>query len=121
VVSVAPQVTGGLIKAYGVTGKTRAVSMPNAPTMAETGFPQFEMSIWSGLWAPKGTPKTVVARLSGALDKALDDPAVQKKMSDLGGSVPPKSERSTAFFESYVKQEIARWRPILKAAVAVSN
>ena len=120
VVSVAPQVTGGLIKAYGVTGQTRAVSMPNVPTMAETGFPQFEMSIWSGLWAPKGTPKTVVARLSGALDKALDDPAVQKKMSDLGGSVPPKSERSTAFFESYVKQEIARWRPILKAATTAS-
>jgi tripartite-type tricarboxylate transporter receptor subunit TctC len=121
VVSVAPQVTGGLIKAYGVTGKTRAASMPNVPTLAESGFPEFEMSIWSGLWAPKGTPKNVVAKLSGALDDALDDPAVQKKMSDLGGSVPPKNERSPAFFESYVKAETARWHPILQAAVAVSK
>jgi putative tricarboxylic transport membrane protein len=121
VVSVAPQVKGGLIKAYGVTGKTRAVSMPDVPTMAEAGFPQFEMNIWSGLWAPKGTPKDVVARLSHALDKALDDPALQKQMSDLGGLVPPKNERSPAFFASYVKNEIARWHPILKAAVTVSH
>lgn len=116
VVSVAPQVKSGLIKAYGVTGNARALSMPDVPTMAEAGFPQFEMSIWSGLWAPKGTPKSVLARLSDALDGALDDPAVQKKMSDLGGSVPPKTERSSAFFDSYVKSEIARWHPILKAA-----
>jgi tripartite-type tricarboxylate transporter receptor subunit TctC len=121
VVSVAPQVKGGLIKAYGVTGKTRAASTPDVPTMAEAGFPQFEMNIWSGLWAPKGTPKDVVAKLSHALDKALDDPTVQKQMSDLGGLVPPKNERSPAFFASYVKNEIARWHPILKAAGAVSN
>ena len=89
--------------------------------MAEAGFPQFDMSIWSGLWAPNGTPKDVVAKLSHALDTALDDSAVQKRMSDLGGSVPPKNERSPAFFESYVKREIARWHPILKAAAAVSN
>jgi tripartite-type tricarboxylate transporter receptor subunit TctC len=104
VVSVAPQVTGGLIKAYGVTGNARAVSMPDVPTMAEAGFLQFEMSIWSGLWAPKGTSTTAVATLSGTLDKALDDPEVQKKMSDLGGSVPPKNERSSAFFADYLKK-----------------
>jgi len=120
VVSVAPQVSGGLIKAYGVTGKARAVSMPNVPTMAEARFPQFEMSIWSGLWAPKRTPKDVVAQLSQALDKALDDPAVQKKMSDLGGAVPPKNERSPAFFGNYVKSEIARWNPILTSAAAAN-
>ena len=116
VVSVAPQVVSGLIKAYGVTGKARVVSLPDVPTMAEAGSPQYDMSIWSGLWAPKGTPKAVVAQLSDALDKTLDDPSVQKKMMDLGGTVPPKSERSATFFEGYVKDEIARWNPILKAA-----
>jgi tripartite-type tricarboxylate transporter receptor subunit TctC len=118
VVSVASQVRSGLIKAYGVTGKTRTASLPGVPTMAEAGFPQFDMTIWSGLWAPKGTPKDVVAKLSSALDKALSDPAVQKKMSDLGGSVPPRNERSPIFFKNYVKNEIARWHPILRAATA---
>jgi tripartite-type tricarboxylate transporter receptor subunit TctC len=116
VVSVAPQVKSGLLKAYGVTGNSRAESMPDVPTMAEAGFPEFDMNIWSGLWAPKGTPKPVLAKLSDALDRALDDPAVQKKMSDLGGSVPPKTDRSSTFFENFVKTEIARWNPILKAA-----
>jgi tripartite-type tricarboxylate transporter receptor subunit TctC len=116
VVSVAPQVQSGLIKAYGVTGDMRAASMPDVPTMAEAGFRQFDMSIWSGLWAPKGTPKAILAKLSDALDKALDDPLLQKKLSDLGGSVPVKADRSSAFFEHYVTGEIARWNPILKAA-----
>jgi len=116
VVSIAPQVMSGLIKAYGVTGKARVASLPDVPTMAEAGSPQYDMSIWSGLWAPKGTPKAIVAQLSDALDKTLDDPAVQKKMADLGGTVPPKSERSAAFFDTYVRDEIARWNPILKAA-----
>jgi len=121
VVSVAPQVASGLIKAYGVTGAKRSPSMPGVPTMSEAGFPQFQMNIWSGLWAPRDTPANVVAKLSTALNKALDDPAVQKKLADLGGSVPPKNERSPAFLERYVKAEIARWNPILKAAVTVRN
>jgi putative tricarboxylic transport membrane protein len=121
VVSVAPQVNSGLMKAYGVTGNTRASSLPNAPTMAEAGFPQFEMSIWSGLWAPRGTPKPVLAKLSEALERALEDPDLQKKISDLGGSVPLQAERSRAFFESYVNTEIARWNPILKAAGAAQT
>ena len=116
VVSVAPQVKSGLIKAYGVTGDARAASLPDVPTMAQAGFPQFDMNIWSGLWAPKGTPKAVLAKLSDALDKALDDPGVQKKLSDLGGAVPGKTERSAAFFDTFVKGEITRWNPILKAA-----
>jgi tripartite-type tricarboxylate transporter receptor subunit TctC len=74
------------------------------------------MSISAGIFAPKGTPKPAIDRLAAALDKALDDPAVKKRLDELGGSVPRKDERSPAKFDGFVKAEIARWSPILKAA-----
>ncbi len=76
------------------------------------------MSIWAGIFAPKGTPKPIVNALAAALSKALDDPAVQKRLTDLGGSIPRKDERTPAKFESYVQAQIAHWSPILKAAAA---
>ena len=74
------------------------------------------MSIWAGIFAPNGTPRTIVDKLAAALDKALDDSAVVAKLAELGGSIPPKSERTPAEFGSFVKAEIARWSPILKVA-----
>jgi len=74
------------------------------------------MSIWAGIFAAKGTPKPIVDRLATALAKALDDPALQKRMADLGGSIPSKAERTPAKFEGYVAAQIAHWSPILKAA-----
>ena len=75
------------------------------------------MSIWAGIFAPKGTPKEVVDKLAAALDKALDDPAVQKRLADLGGSLPDQGGAQSGEFEKLVKAEIARWSPILKARV----
>jgi tripartite-type tricarboxylate transporter receptor subunit TctC len=74
------------------------------------------MSIWAGIFAPKGTPPDVVAKLAGALDKALDDDGVKQRINNLGGSIPENRERSPAAFDAYVKSEIARWAPVLKAA-----
>ena len=85
------------------------------PTAKEAGV-NYLMSIWAGIFAPKGTPPEVIGKLAAALDKALDDPAVEKRLADLGGSLPTKDERSPAKFDSFVKAEIARWSPILKAA-----
>ena len=79
---------------------------------------KYDMSIWAGIFAPKGTPKEVVDKLAAALDKALDDPAVQKRLGDLGALDPAKAERNPATFDRLVKAEIARWAPILKAASA---
>jgi putative tricarboxylic transport membrane protein len=76
------------------------------------------MNIWAGIFGPKGIPQPIVGKLAAALDKALDDPTVQKRLNDLGGSIPPKSERSPAKFESFVRAEIARWSPVLKSANA---
>jgi tripartite-type tricarboxylate transporter receptor subunit TctC len=114
-VSVSGQAASGEIKAYAVSSTARLATLPDVPTATEAGL-NYQMSIWAGIFAPKGTPKAIVDKLAGALDKALDDPAVVKKLSDLGGSVPVKAERDPAKFEDFVKSEIARWSPILKAA-----
>jgi len=115
VVSVAQQIEAGTIKAYAVSAPQRLAALPNVPTAKEAGV-NYEMSIWAGIFAPKGTPKAVIDKLAGALDKALDDPTVKKRLADLGGSIPTKAERTPAKFSTFVKAEIARWSPILKAA-----
>jgi tripartite-type tricarboxylate transporter receptor subunit TctC len=114
-VSVIEQVKAGSIKAYVVSAGERLASLPDVPTAKEMGV-NYDMSIWAGIFAPKGTPALVVAKLADALDKALDDTSVTKRIADLGGSVPGKAERTPAAFEKYVKNEIDRWGPILAAA-----
>jgi putative tricarboxylic transport membrane protein len=114
-VSVAPQISAGTIKAYGVSARERLAILPDVPTAREAGI-DYEMSIWAGIFAPKGTPKEAVDKLARALDQALDDPGVKRRLADLGGSLPSKDERTPAKFEAFVKAEIARWSPVLKAA-----
>ena len=94
-------------------GKIEA--LPQVPP-AKDGGVNYQMSIWSGIFAPKGTPKEAIDRLAGALDKALDDPSVVKRLTDLGGAIPVKADRSPAKFDKLVKEEITRWKPILEAA-----
>lgn len=114
-VSVVEQVKSGAIKAYAVSAGERLASLPNVPTAKEMGV-NYDMSIWAGIFAPKGTPAPVVAKLADALDKALDDPGVKKRIADLGGSIPSKAERTPAAFEKYVRAEIDRWAPVLATA-----
>lgn len=114
-VSVAEQVRSGGIKAFGVSAMDKLEALPAVPA-AKDGGVNFQMSVWSGIFAPKGTPKEAVDRLAVALDKSLDDPAVIKRLNDLGGSVPKKAERTPASFEKLVKAEITRWKPILQDA-----
>jgi tripartite-type tricarboxylate transporter receptor subunit TctC len=116
-VSVAGQIASGAIKAYGVSASERLPSLPQVPIASEAGV-DYRMSIWAGIFAPKGTPKAAVDALAAALDTALDDPSVRKRLTDLGGSIPPKAERSPAAFDGFVQAEIARWSPILRAASA---
>src|SRR5215467_11797561 len=114
-VSVAPQIAAGTIKAYGISSRERLAVLPKVPTAKEAGV-NYQMSIWAGIFAPKGTPRDIIDKLAAALDQALNDPGVQTRLADLGGSLPTKDERTPAKFESFVKAEIARWSPILKAA-----
>ena len=115
VVSVAAQIAAGTIKAYAISASTRLPTLPDVPTAKEAGL-DYQMSIWAGIFAPKGTPKPVLAKLADALDKSLDDPGAKAKIAELGGSIPPKSERTPAKFSRLVQEETARWSPILKAA-----
>jgi tripartite-type tricarboxylate transporter receptor subunit TctC len=119
-VSVTSQVTSSTIKAYAVSSDHRLATLPDVPTATELGV-NYQMSIWAGIFAPKGLPQEIVDRLSDALDKSLDDPGVQKRLSELGGTIPPKEQRTPAKFDSFVKAEIVRWSPILKAAGGTAN
>ena len=113
-VSVADQVLAGSVKAYAVAARERLASLPDLPTAREAGV-NYEMSVWAGLFAPKGVQPEVIARLADALDKALDEPVVRETLAKLGGSIPAKAERSPAAFDRFVRSEIARWAPILAA------
>jgi tripartite-type tricarboxylate transporter receptor subunit TctC len=116
-VSVADQVLAGSVKAYAVSAPERLKTLPNVPTAKEAGV-DYVMSVWSGLFAPKGVPPEVIAKLADALDKALDEPVVRETLAKLGGSIPAKAERSPAAFDRFVRSEIARWAPILAATRA---
>jgi tripartite-type tricarboxylate transporter receptor subunit TctC len=116
-VSVAEQVLAGSVKAYAVSASERLVMLPDVPTAKEAGI-NYEMSIWAGLFAPKGVPPEVIAKLADALDRTLDEPTVRERLTELGGSVPAKAERGPAAFDRFVRSEIARWAPILAASRA---
>jgi tripartite-type tricarboxylate transporter receptor subunit TctC len=116
-VSVAESVLAGSVKAYAVSAPGRLAMLPNVPTAKEAGV-NYEMSVWSGLFAPKGVAPEVIAKLADALDKALDVPVVGETLAKLGGSIPAKAERNPASFDRFVRSEIARWAPILAATRA---
>jgi tripartite-type tricarboxylate transporter receptor subunit TctC len=113
---IVQQAQAGTMKVYATAMVRRNPALPDIPTTAEAGLPEFEASAWYGLFAPKGTPKAVLDTLSDALDKALEDEAVRKRLADLGCDIPDKSKRGQAALASLVKSEIARWSPIIRAA-----
>ncbi len=110
------QVRAGTIRAYAVTDTKRVDSAADIPTTDEAGLPGFHMTLWSGLWVPKGTPKEVVARLNAAAAEALKDPAVRKQFENLGLQMPPNDQLSPEALGAWQKAEIAKWWPIIKAA-----
>lgn len=110
-----PNVRAGVIKAYAVTQKTRLSASPDIPTVDEAGLPGFYISVWHGLWVPKGTPKSVIDRLNAAALKAVADPALQDRFARLGQDMPGRDQSPVALAELQ-KAEIEKWWPILRAA-----
>ena len=116
ILTSAPQLRAGTIKAYAIAGAARNPALPNVPTTAEAGLAEFQASTWFALFAPKATPKPILERLTAALDTALDDEGVRKRLSELGNDIPDKASRGPQALRTLLKSEIARWGPIIEAA-----
>ena len=113
IVNIAPHIKSGKLKAFAVTGDKRSPMLPDVPTTKEAGLPQFNLTVWFGLSAPKGTPKPVIDKLNKALGAALNDPNVVKRFADLGYDVVPPGQRSPAYFDKFYKDEVALWAKVL--------
>jgi tripartite-type tricarboxylate transporter receptor subunit TctC len=110
------QVQAGKIRAYAITDAKRLAVAPEIPTADEAGLPGFQISLWSALWVPKGTPKDIVTRLNAAVMDALADPAVRQRLADVGLEIPPREQQTPQALGAYQKAEIEKWWPIIKAA-----
>ena len=114
--NTANQIRGGKIKGYAVTTKERLAVLPDLPTLGEAGVAGFEMTVWHGLYAPKGTPKAVVDKLAPALQAALADAKVVERFRDLG-TEPVTADRATPeALDRHLRAEVAKWQPIIKAS-----
>jgi tripartite-type tricarboxylate transporter receptor subunit TctC len=116
IVNAVPQINGGTIKAYAIATPERNPSLPNLPTTAEAGLPKYQASAWNAIFAPKGTPAPILARLNAAVVKALDDENVRKRLLDLGSDIPRTEARTQAALAALVKSEIEKWSAVLKPA-----
>lgn len=110
------QIKGGTIKAYAVTTPARLDIFPDLPTVAEGGFANMEVSVWHGLYAPKGTPAEATARLTQSLQVALADPDIAAKLADLGTAPSPAADATPEALKAKLEAEIARWKPIIETA-----
>jgi tripartite-type tricarboxylate transporter receptor subunit TctC len=109
-------VRAGTVKAYAVMSKSRWHALPDVPSADESGTPGLYVAYWHAMWAPKGTPKDVVAKLNAAVGRALADPNVSKRLSDIGHDPFPADQRTPAALAAYHKAEIDRWWPIVRAS-----
>ena len=106
----------GTIKAYGVSTNTRLVSAPDIPTLDEAGLPGFDISLWQGLWGPKGTPKNITAKLNAAVMDAMAAPTVRARLADLGQEIFSPDQQTPEALAAYQKAEIEKWWPIIESA-----
>jgi len=111
-----PFVRSGQIKALAVMARQRWFGAPEVPTVGEMGVPGIYVSFWHGLWAPKGTPNAIVAKLNSAVVKSLADAALQKRFADQGQEIPPRDQQTPQALAAYQKADIEKWWPIVKAA-----
>ena len=115
------QIRSGTVKAYAVTANARLGVLPDLPTVDEAGLPGFYVSVWQGMWAPKGTPKEVIAKLNAAVVEALADPRVKARYAEIAQEIPPAANQTVEGFAAYHKAEMEKWVPIIKTANIATN
>lgn len=115
------QVKAGTVKAFAISASDRSPALPNVPTSKEAGLPRYNLSVWSAVFAPKGTPEAAINRLNAAISAALDDQATVKRLLALGATVAPRNERSPKYLGELVARETTRWDPILRSAAATAG
>jgi tripartite-type tricarboxylate transporter receptor subunit TctC len=111
-----PQLRSGSIKGYAVASNTRMTIAPDLPTVDEAGLPGFHISNWFGLWAPKATPKAVIAKLNSSVTEALADPSVRARLAELGLEIFPPAQQTPEALAAFLKAEIEKWGPIIREA-----
>src|SRR5579862_419140 len=111
-----PHVRSGDLKSYAVTAKSRIAVAPEIPTTDEAGLPGYYFSFWHAMWAPKGTPQPIVAKLNAAMVAALADPDTRQKLLDLAQVIYPREQQTPEALHAFQKAEIEKWWPIIKAA-----
>jgi tripartite-type tricarboxylate transporter receptor subunit TctC len=121
IVNLVEQIKGGNIKAYAIATPDRSPALPDVPTTKEAGLPEYQVSAWNAVFAPKGTPKDITAKLNDALGKALSDENTRKRLLDLGAVLPDKAGQTQDALGTFVAQEVARWTPVIKASGAVAQ
>jgi tripartite-type tricarboxylate transporter receptor subunit TctC len=111
-----PQIKAQKVKFYGVTTKQRIQALPDAPTLDEQGLKDFEVVVWHGIYAPKGTPREALDKLNDALRAALHDPSLASKFAELGVQIVPESKQTPAGLRDWLKAEIDKWGPVIRKA-----
>jgi tripartite-type tricarboxylate transporter receptor subunit TctC len=111
-----PHIRAGAIKAYAVMAKRRLAAAPEVPTVDEAGLPGFHMATWQAIWAPKGTPKSVIERLDAAVVEALATPTVRARLADIGDQIFPRGQQSPQALAALHKAEIEKWWPVIRQA-----
>ena len=110
------QIRGGLVKGYAVTTKARVASVAELPTLHESGLRDFELAVWYGLVVPKGTPRPIIDQLAAAMKAAIGDPVVVKRLAEYGAQPVSADRASPDAFASFMRAEVAKWAPMIKAA-----
>lgn len=109
-----PMIKEGRVKVFGVTTLKRLSALPNVPTLDEQGMKGFEVKVWHGMYAPKGTPKPVLDKITAALQTAMQDPMVKQRMADLSSEIAPADKINANGLKSHLEAEIAKWGPVIK-------
>jgi len=116
-----PMIKDGRVKVYGVTTLKRLSALPNVPTLDEQGLKGFEVKVWHGMYAPKGTPAPVLEKINVALRAALADPMVKTRLAELSSEIPPADKITPAGLKTHLEAEIAKWGPVIKKAGVYSD